>query len=199
VLALLLERGARHHVFSAIACQDADAIQKLVEENPDALSRRMSRTENRQTALHYVITPPDGLLGGGFRTGAHYAILDLLIELGADLEAKDDKGRTPLAVAMLKGDEQAMRRLKAAGAKEPKQPAGEEFEARVRALAASVTRVDPMMQVPNVREAVEWYRAIGFKLEGQHEIDATRRGRECPSAAPTSCSCPGERKARSLR
>ncbi|MEX2153260.1 MAG: ankyrin repeat domain-containing protein, partial [Gemmatimonadaceae bacterium] len=172
VLALLLERGARHHVFSAIACQDADAIQKLVEENPDALSRRMSRTENRQTALHYVIAPPDGLLGGAFRTGSHYAILELLIELGADLDAEDDKGRTPLAVAMLKGDEQAMRRLKAAGAKEPKQPVKQDFEARVRALAASVTRVDPMMQVPNVREAVEWYRAIGFNLEGAHEIDA---------------------------
>jgi ankyrin repeat protein/uncharacterized glyoxalase superfamily protein PhnB len=171
VVALLLERGARHHVFSAIACQDADAIQKLVEENPDALSRRMSRTENRQTALHYVIAPPDGLLGGGFRTGSHYAILDLLIELGADLDAEDDKGRTPLAVAMLKGDEQAMRRLKAAGATEPKQSAPHDIEARVRALGASVKRLEPMMQVPNVREAVEWYQAIGFKLEGQHEID----------------------------
>src|SRR5688572_14490149 len=77
VLALLLERGARHHIFSAIAVQDAELIQRLVEENPDALSRRLSRFENGQTALHYVIAPPDGLLGGGFRTGAHYAILEI--------------------------------------------------------------------------------------------------------------------------
>lgn len=171
VLALLLERGARHHIFSAIAVQDPEVIHKLVEENPDALSRRLSRFENRQTALHYVIAPPDGLLGGGFRTGSHYAILDLLIELGADLEAEDDKARTPLAVAMLKGDEEAMRRLKAAGAKEPKQPAGPDFEARVSALAPSVTRVDAMIQVPDVRATLEWYRSIGFELEGQFEID----------------------------
>ena len=171
VLALLLERGARHHVFSAIAAQDLDAIHRLVEENPDALSRRLSRTENRQTALHYVIAPPDGLLGGGFRTGSHYATLDLLLELGADVEAEDDKGRTPLAVAMLRGDEQAMRRLKGAGATEPRSRPGSDFESRISALAASITTVQPMMRVPNVRETIEWYRAIGFQLEGAHEID----------------------------
>jgi ankyrin repeat protein/catechol 2,3-dioxygenase-like lactoylglutathione lyase family enzyme len=171
VLALLLERGARHHVFSAIASQDADAIQKLVEENPDALSRRMSRFEGGQSAVHYVIAPPDGLLGGGFRTGSHYPILDLLIELGADIEAEDDNGRTPLAIAMLRGDEEAMRRLKAAGAKEPRPVEGPDFGARMSALAASVKKVSPMIRVPNVRETVEWYRSIGFELEGQHEID----------------------------
>jgi ankyrin repeat protein/catechol 2,3-dioxygenase-like lactoylglutathione lyase family enzyme len=171
VLALLLERGARHHVFSAIAAHDLGAIRKLVEEDPNALSRRLSRTENRQTALHYVIAPPDGLLGGGFRTGSHYAMLDLLIELGADLEAEDDKGRTPLAVAMLRGDEQAMRRLKAAGAKEPRPARASDFSAGVSALAASVTTLQVMMRVPNVRQTVEWYRAIGFVLEGAHEID----------------------------
>jgi ankyrin repeat protein len=171
VLALLLERGARHHVFSAIAAQDLDAIRGLVEEDSRALSRRLSRTENRQTALHYVIAPPDGLLGGGFRTGSHYATLDLLLELGADIEAEDDKGRTPLAVAMLRGDEQAMRRLKAAGAKEPPSRPGSDFEARISDLAASITSVQAMMRVPNVRETVEWYRAIGFELAGAHEID----------------------------
>jgi ankyrin repeat protein len=171
VLALLLERGARHHIFSAIATRDQDALEKLVDENPDALSRRLSPTENRQTALHYIVAPPDGLLGGGFRTGAHYPILDLLIELGADLDAEDDKGRTPLAVAMLRGDEQAMRRLKTAGAREPKAGSESAFETRISGLAASVTTVHSMIRVPNVRETVEWYRAIGFELEGAHELD----------------------------
>jgi ankyrin repeat protein/catechol 2,3-dioxygenase-like lactoylglutathione lyase family enzyme len=172
VLALLLERGARHHIFSAIAVQDAELIQRLVEENPDALSRRLSRFENGQSALHYVIAPPDGLLGGGFRTGAHYAILDLLIELGADHEAEDDKGRTPLAVAMLRGDEEAMRRLHAAGAKVPKQLDGPGFDAQMSALAASVKKVDAMIRVPDVRATVDWYRSIGFELAGQYEIDS---------------------------
>jgi ankyrin repeat protein/catechol 2,3-dioxygenase-like lactoylglutathione lyase family enzyme len=171
VLALLLERGARHHIFSAIATHDLDAIQRLVEENPEALTRRLSRTENRQTALHYVVAPPDGLLGGGFRTGSHYAMLDLLIELGADLEAEDDRGRTPLAVAMLRGDEQAMRRLKAAGAKVPSRAAAPERETGPSGLGDSITTVHPMIRVPNVRETIEWYRGIGFQLEGAHELD----------------------------
>jgi ankyrin repeat protein len=172
VLALLLERGARHHVFSAIAVQDAELIQQLVEENPDALSRRLSRFENGQTALHYVIAPPDGLLGGGFRTGAHYDILDLLIELGADVEAEDDKGRTPLAVAMLRGDEEAMRRLQRAGARAPKQLDGPSVDSGMSALAASVKKVDAMIGVPDVRATMDWYRSIGFELQGQHEIDS---------------------------
>jgi hypothetical protein len=28
-----------------------------------------------------------------------------------------------------------------------------------------------MVRVPNVRETIEWYRAVGFELEGAHEID----------------------------
>ena len=171
VVELLLERGAHHHIFSAIASQDLDAIRKVVKENPNALSRRLSRTENRQTALHYVIAPPDGLMGGGFRTGSHYKMLDLLIELGADLEATDDKGRTPLAVAMLRGDEEAMRRLKAAGAKIPKQVSGPSFEARMAELSKSIKKYDTMISVPNVRATAEWYQSIGFTLEGAHEID----------------------------
>jgi len=99
-------------------------------------------------------------------------MLDLLIELGADLEATDDKGRTPLAVAMLRGDEEAMRRLHVAGAQAPKTLAGSSVDARMSALAASVTRITPMLRVPNVRATVDWYRSIGFELAGAHEIDS---------------------------
>ncbi len=120
VVNLLVERGARHHVFSAIALGDLDLLQRIVEDDPDAITRRLSRFEQEQTVLHYVIAPPDGLVGGLFRTGDHYRTLELLIDFGADLEAEDAKGRTPLAVAMLRGDEGAMRRLHAAGAREPK-------------------------------------------------------------------------------
>jgi ankyrin repeat protein len=169
VLALLLERGARHHIFSAIATGDADAIQKLVEQSASALHRRLARSEQSQTALHYVIAPPDGLVGGGFRTGAHHALLELLIELGSDLEATDDAGRTPLAVAMLRGDTEAMQRLQAAGARVPARLAG--YDASVAALARSVKRLDVMMRVPDIRAAIEWYRVIGFVLAGEHELD----------------------------
>lgn len=64
-----------------------------------------------------------------------------------------------------------MRRLKAAGAREPAPAHRAEFPERISALAKSITTVQPMMRVANVRETVEWYRAIGFELEGVHEID----------------------------
>src|SRR5438093_29177 len=88
----------------------------LAVRHPDAMRRLLSPFEQEQTAVHYVIAPADGLVGGLFRTGDHYRTLEALIDLGADLEAGDAKGRTPLAVAMLRGDWEAMRRLHAAGA-----------------------------------------------------------------------------------
>src|SRR5262249_22250343 len=66
VVNLLLARGARHHIFSAMALRDRDLVQKLVEENPDCLLRRRSRFENRQTPVHAAFAPPDGL---GFLAG----------------------------------------------------------------------------------------------------------------------------------
>jgi ankyrin repeat protein len=124
VVDLLVERGARHHVFSAIALGDVDLLHRIVKDDPDAIARRLSRFEQEQTALHYVIAPADGLVGGLFRTGGHYRTLEALIALGADLDARDAKGRTPLAVAMLRGDREAMRLLHAAGAREPELPLG---------------------------------------------------------------------------
>jgi ankyrin repeat protein len=113
VIDLLLAHGARHHVFSAVAAGDHQALRVLAAEHPGVLGRRLGRSEQEQTALHYCIAPPDGLVGGLFRAGEHYRTLHLLVELGAELgaelEARDARGRTPLAVAMLRGDREAMR------------------------------------------------------------------------------------------
>jgi len=171
VVALLLERGARHHVFSAIACQDAEALQRLCEQDADALGRRLSRFEQRQSALHYVIAPPDGLVGGGFRTGSHHALVELLIELGAELEAQDDAGRTPLELALLTGDREATRRLREAGARAPSARADRGIESRAAELGRSVSTCDPMLLVADLRASVAWYRGLGFELAGQHEAD----------------------------
>jgi catechol 2,3-dioxygenase-like lactoylglutathione lyase family enzyme len=170
IVDLLVERGARHHVFSAIALGDRDLLRRVVADDPAALHRRLSPFEQEQSALHYVIAPPDGLVGGLFRTGDHYRTLDTLIELGADLEARDAKGRTPLELAMLKGDREAMRRLHAAGARLP-EPAGPPASPppAVAALAASVQTLSPMLAVRDLEATVRWYRIIGFRLAGSHE------------------------------
>jgi hypothetical protein len=63
---MLLARGARHHIFSAMAMRDRDLVQTLVEQDPGCLLRRRSRFENMQTPVHAAFAPPDGLgfLGG---------------------------------------------------------------------------------------------------------------------------------------
>jgi ankyrin repeat protein len=179
VVDLLVSRGARHHVFTAIALGDDALLRRVVEDNPKALTRRLSRFEQEQTALHYVIAPADGLVGGLFRTGQHYRTLDALIELGADPEAQDAKGRTPMAVAMLRGDKEAMRRLHAAGAKVPEAERGSAPTA-LSALGASVTKLTPMLSVPDVAATVAWYRWLGFDLVGTDREDgAAQLGWAC--------------------
>ncbi len=151
VVALLLERGARHHIFSAIAVGDLDVIRRLVTHTPEALDRRRSRFEHRQTALHFAISRH------------RYDIVDLLIELGANLEAEDMHGETPLAFAMLRGDRNAMSRLHAAGARPPKTVETSNFSEKMAGLARSVRKSVTMIMVPDVARALEWYTSIGFR------------------------------------
>jgi ankyrin repeat protein len=167
VIDLLLAHGARHHVFSAVAIGDHEALRAAAADR-DGLRRRLGRSEQEQAALHYCIAPPDGLVGGLFRTGEHYRTLDLLVELGADLEARDLAGRTPLAIAMLRGDGEAMRILHEAGAREPESPIAAKAPASISSIARSVVGLVPMLAVPDIDAAVAWYRAIGFELTGSN-------------------------------
>jgi ankyrin repeat protein/uncharacterized glyoxalase superfamily protein PhnB len=150
VASLLVERGARHHIFSAIAMGDPDLIRRVVEQNPAALDRRLSRFERRQTPLHFALERK------------RHDLLDLLIGLGAALEATDAGGQTALAVAMLRGDHDAMRRLHAAGAKPPAAMAATDLKAGMAGLARSVGKGVPMIFVPDVARALDWYASIGF-------------------------------------
>ena len=170
VMDLLLQRGARHHIFSAMALGDRDLVQRLAEEDPDCLLRRRSRFENEQTAVHAAFAPPDGL--GYLAGGPDYGMLALLIELGADLEATDDKGRTPLALALLRGDQEAIRLLRAAGAQEPSAPSARteaDEKSGLAAAAASVRMSAPSFAVRDTRATVRWYQSIGFTLADAYE------------------------------
>ncbi|MGH9719974.1 MAG: ankyrin repeat domain-containing protein [Bryobacteraceae bacterium] len=159
VASLLLERGAHHHIFSAMSAGDLNLIRMLVEQNPEMLDRRMSRFEQGQTPLHFAMNRK------------RYDILDLLIELGADLDAEDQNGQTALAVAMLRGDRDAMSRLHAAGAKQPQAIAPSSFRESMANLADSVKKGVPMICVPDVARALDWYASIGFKEIARYADD----------------------------
>jgi ankyrin repeat protein len=169
VVSLLLERGARHHIFSALAVGDQNIVREVARNDPKSLQRRASQFEEERTALHYAIVLK------------RYDLLDLLIQIGADIEAMNNKGQTPLAVAMLRGDREAMRRLHAAGAKHPAgweiRPHRKEkkpqvplpFAKTMGRMASTIQKGVPMLRVPDVRRTLSWYMSIGFKELGSFE------------------------------
>lgn len=87
VAAFLLGRGARHHVFSAIALNDGDELRRIVANDPSALTTPMSRNENRQLPLHFAVrmNKPE--------------MVTLLLELGADPASPDGDGMPVAAYA----------------------------------------------------------------------------------------------------
>jgi ankyrin repeat protein len=157
---LLVDRGARHHIFSAIAVGDLDLIRSVVEQNPDALDRRMSRFEHRLTPLHAAIARK------------RCDILDVLLELGADPDAPDAHGQTALASAIVRGDREAIGRLRAAGATPPAAGDSSNFRERMADMGGSVKKSIPMIMVPDVAAALEWYTSIGFKELGRFADDS---------------------------
>ena len=87
VVDFLLSRGARHHIFSAIACNAGDEVRRIVATNPAALMSRLSRNENHQTPLHFAV-------------GHHRPqMVALLVELGADPLVADGFGFPPAMYA----------------------------------------------------------------------------------------------------
>jgi len=87
VVDFLLSRGARHHIFSAIAMNLADEVRRIVGATPAALSSRMSRNENHQSPLHFAVrrNRPE--------------MVRLLVELGADPLIADGFGYPPAMYA----------------------------------------------------------------------------------------------------
>jgi catechol 2,3-dioxygenase-like lactoylglutathione lyase family enzyme len=97
-------------------------------------------------------------------------MLELLIRLGADLESPDDKGRTPLMVALLRGDRDAMKLLRAAGAEEPEKPVPPtDAVDGIAAAAAAVLKSEPMFSVADMRATVAWYESVGFTVKDRYE------------------------------
>jgi ankyrin repeat protein len=100
----LVTRGARHHIFSAIALNLANEVRRIVAADPTALTRQMSHNENHQLPLHFAarMNRPE--------------MVTLLLELGADPKATDASGVTALHFAARHGHADVLRLLLAAGA-----------------------------------------------------------------------------------
>jgi ankyrin repeat protein len=81
----LVSRGARHHIFSAIAMNLADEVRRIVAADPSALNKRQSRNENHRTPLHFAVLKN------------RQEMISLLLELGADPLAVDGSGQ-PIAI-----------------------------------------------------------------------------------------------------
>jgi ankyrin repeat protein len=85
VVEFLIERGAQHHIFSAVAMGLADEVRRIVAATPSALNSRQSRNENNRTPLHFAVMQN------------RQDMVALLLELGADPLAVDATGQ-PIAI-----------------------------------------------------------------------------------------------------
>jgi len=87
VVDYLVARGARHHIFSAIALSLADQVRRIVSADPSALARKMSHNEGYQLPLHFAVRMN------------RPQMVALLMELGADPLATDGSGYRAAAYA----------------------------------------------------------------------------------------------------
>jgi ankyrin repeat protein len=87
VAQFLVSRGARHHVFSAIAMNLGDEVRRIVAADPAALGRKLTRNEDYRMPLHHAVLKnrPE--------------MVALLLELGADPLAADGSGFPAIAYA----------------------------------------------------------------------------------------------------
>ena len=87
IVDFLIGRGARHHIFSAIALNLGDEVRRIVAADPTALTRRMSHNESHQLPLQFAVRMN------------RPAMVSLLLDLGADPAATDDSGMSAVVYA----------------------------------------------------------------------------------------------------
>jgi ankyrin repeat protein len=102
----LLAQGAKLNLWSAIALGRIVDVRDFIKADPTLLAARMSRSEHRRTVLHHAAArnQPEAVR--------------LLLALGADPNATDLTGATPIVTAAQEGaDERIVAMLTEAGAR----------------------------------------------------------------------------------
>ena len=96
----LLGKGANLDIFSAIALDDRDRANSLIQSNPEVLRQRLGFALDELQSLHYAIQENKT------------EIAELLIRQGADLQAQSYLGVTPLCMAIQQGDRELIQLLR---------------------------------------------------------------------------------------
>lgn len=142
VAEVLLAHGAKLPLFAAIALGRTEEVRRLVARDPTLLTRQMSHFEHHRMPLHLAVIKN------------RPAMVDLLLQLGADVHLKDSRGLTPLDCAGDATDPAIPQRLVAAGA--TRRPRREGF------FESAV----PILNVANVPDSIAYYvDQLGFELE----------------------------------
>ena len=180
VVDFLVSRGARHHIFSAIALNLADDVRRMVAADPSALNRRQSRNEINRTPLQFAVLKN------------RRDMIALLVELGADPLAVDAAGHGVAAYATTPYiDRPVMQRIRAtttaelrsaeAGNRQPYATvmdliamlALREWDTAAALLRANATLTEPpngvlhMMAKRNDAAAVKWLLDHGADPNGR--------------------------------
>ena len=107
VAAYLLAHGAKLNLWTAIALDRADELSAMIAADRALLSARMTRNQHRRTPLHHA----------AFKNRPR--IVRLLLEFGADPNARDATGATALTTASEVGADPAIAAALAAAGLKP--------------------------------------------------------------------------------
>ena len=177
VAAYLLDHGGRLNLWTAIALDQADAVRSLVSRDLGILNARMTRNQHRRTPLHHAAAKN------------RPQIVALLLDLGADPNATDATGATPLATASQEdADPGIVAMLVKAGAKLDFLTA---VNLRRYDLAEAMLREEPSRIGADGRDTVALHLAVNRKnsdavrwlIEHGVDVDAKRPMWDCNHTA----------------
>jgi ankyrin repeat protein len=146
VAEFLLSHGATLNLWSAIALAKRDDVRSMIARDRALLAKRMTRNHHRRTPLHHAVAKN------------RLAIVELLLELGADPNAADATGMTALTTAAQENADPAIvSALVAAGA-------GLDLLAAVNlgryGEAEAMLRNDPGRLGPDGRDTIALHLAV---------------------------------------
>jgi catechol 2,3-dioxygenase-like lactoylglutathione lyase family enzyme len=139
---LLLARGAEPNIFAAIALDRPELVRALVNGRPFLIAQQMSKFEHNRSPLHFAVLKN------------RPRVVETLLQLGADVAARDITGNTALDEAGPKTDPAITQLLLAAGAKRRDRDEVY-FESAI-----------PILNVSSVPASISYYvDQLGFRLE----------------------------------